>query len=326
VTVGAGDKMFWGRLAARLAGTPVVLSALHSTGWPDGVGRLNRWLTRWTDYFIAVASRHGQFLVDDEGFPAEKVTVIPNGVDTAAFRPDSDARSSARAAWNVPPDAPLFGIVAALRPEKNHLMFLRAAALIRHVIPDARFWMIGDGGEREKLTVAARSAGLADCVQLLGSRHDISQLLAAMDVFMLSSRNEANPVSILEAMSVGLPVVATDVGSVSETVTDGVTGYLVPAGDAERMARRGVQLAADLPRARCLGRVGRRRVVESWSLAKMVGGYEQLMETTYRRKAAVGNESVVSRDVVGRRALTAQLVQVEQAGTLSEEPTVGIRE
>jgi len=82
VTVGAGDKMFWGRLAARRVGVPVILSALHSTGWPDGVGRLNRLLTPITDGFIAVADSHGAFMIAEERFPAEKVFVIPNGVDT----------------------------------------------------------------------------------------------------------------------------------------------------------------------------------------------------------------------------------------------------
>src|SRR6185295_10849358 len=80
VTVGAGDKMFWGRLAARLAGVPVIASALHSTGWPDGIGRLNRMLTPWTDAFIGVADAHGRHLVDNERFPARKVHVIYNGV------------------------------------------------------------------------------------------------------------------------------------------------------------------------------------------------------------------------------------------------------
>ena len=87
VTVGAGDKMFWGRLAAYFARVPVIASALHSTGWPDGIGRLNRWLTPITDAFIAVADTHGQFLIDQERLPPEKVFVIPNGVDTSRFVP-----------------------------------------------------------------------------------------------------------------------------------------------------------------------------------------------------------------------------------------------
>ena len=97
VTVGAGDKMFWGRLAARRVGVPVIVSALHSTGWPDGVGRLNRLLTPITDAFIAVAASHGRFLIERTGFPADKVAVIPNGVDTQRFAPVYQRRRRAPA-------------------------------------------------------------------------------------------------------------------------------------------------------------------------------------------------------------------------------------
>ncbi len=127
VTVGAGDRMFWGRLAARAAGVPVILTALHSTGWPDVVGRLNKKLTRITDGFIAVAPSHGRYLTDTEGFPPEKVFVIPNGVDARHFCPQpSDGELRLR--LGVPKGAPVVGIVAALRPEKDHGLFLRVAS------------------------------------------------------------------------------------------------------------------------------------------------------------------------------------------------------
>ena len=127
VTVGAGDKMFWGRLAARWAGVPVILSAIHSTGWPDGVGRLNRCLTSITDGFIAVAKPHQQFLIEQVGFPKQKVHQIPNGIDTRRFVLDENARDEWRSRLQIPSDAPVCGIVAALRPEKNHELFLRIA-------------------------------------------------------------------------------------------------------------------------------------------------------------------------------------------------------
>ena len=130
VTVGAGDKMFWGRLAARWAGVPVVCSALHSTGWPDSVGRLNRLLTPITDAYIAVAAAHGKFLVEQLHFPAAKVHVIPNGIDIERFRPAGD-RLATRAALGLTPTTPIVGIVAALRPEKNHELLLRAAQTVR---------------------------------------------------------------------------------------------------------------------------------------------------------------------------------------------------
>ncbi|MEM6980687.1 MAG: glycosyltransferase, partial [Planctomycetota bacterium] len=131
VTVGAGDKMFWGRLAGRLAGVPAIASALHSTGWPDGIGRLNRLLTKMTDAFIGVADSHGEFLRDFEKLPASKVFVIRNGVDCDRFVPDPIAKDSVIGELNLPEEAQLIGIVAALRPEKNHQLLIRALAALR---------------------------------------------------------------------------------------------------------------------------------------------------------------------------------------------------
>lgn len=293
VTVGAGDKMFWGRLAARLAGVPVVASALHSTGWPDGVGRLNRLLTNQTDAFIAVAEPHGRFLVEFERFPAAKVRVIPNGVDTDRFTP-APRSAALREELGFGPTTPLVGILAALRPEKNHELFLAMADRVRREVPEARFVVIGDGPERANIERIAKERGLIDpqspersAVRLLGNRDDVPTLLAELDVLTLTSHNEANPVSILEAMSCGVPVVATDVGSVSGSVHDGETGYLVPAGDEAGLARRVAGLLDEPLHAQTLGDAGRRHVVENASLGVMVGGYERLLDELYEEKTGL---------------------------------------
>ncbi len=285
ITVGAGDKMFWGRLAAWRAGVPVVLSALHSTGWPDGVGRLNRWLTPLTDSFIAVAAAHGRHLVERERFPADKVRVIPNGVDAERFRPDPAARRAIRGEIAIADDAPVFSIVAALRPEKNHRLFVEAAALVRKECAAARFLVVGDGPERNSIEKAARDAGLGDSLLLLGTRGDVPQVLAASDGFVLTSHNEANPVSILEAMSTGLPVVATRVGSVAESVEDEITGFLVQPGDAQAIARHCVALACDVALRREMGGTARERVMRYWSLDAMVEGYQKLIADVYQSKS-----------------------------------------
>lgn len=276
VTVGAGDKMFWGRLAARLAGAPVVCSALHSTGWPDGVGRLNRMLTPLTDAFIAVAPPHGRFLVEVGGFPADKVCVIPNGIDTRRFAP-LPGPSRVRQELGIGPADPVVGILAALRPEKNHELFLEAAARVKRSLPTARFVVVGDGPRRALLERLTGQLGLEGHVHFLGSRSDVPEVLAALDVLALTSHNEANPVSILEALAVEKPVVATDVGSVHETVRHGETGWLVPAGDVEGLAARLVGLLTDPLEAQRMGAAGRRLVRETGSLDAMVAGYERLL-------------------------------------------------
>lgn len=284
VTVGAGDKMFWGRLAARLAGVRVVASALHSTGWPDGVGRLNRMLTPLTDAFIGVAKPHGEHLVKHERFPADKVHVIANGVDTERFSPPVDPAAD-RALLGLPPTAPVVGILAALRPEKNHELFLQAAARVAERLSDARFLVIGDGPQRRMLEQLTEQSGLSDKVRFLGSRSDIPDVLGAIDVLALTSHNEANPVSILEAMSVGKPVVATDVGSVGESVAPGETGYLAPAGDAKAIADRLLDLLGDPLAAREMGARGREVVRRHWSLEAMVAGYEELLARLHAEKS-----------------------------------------
>lgn len=284
VTVGAGDKMFWGRLAARSMKLPVVISALHSTGWPDGVGRANRLLTPLTDAFVAVAHAHGQFLVDFERFPAEKVHVIPNGIDTQRFQYSASARSAQRSVWGWDESTPVCGVVAALRPEKNLQLFLRAATLVLRDLPTAGFVIVGSGPEEAGLRAAATELGIADRVRFLGMRKDTPEILAGLDLFALTSDNEASPVSILEALSVERPVVATKVGSVPETVLENETGFLVPTGQAEPMAAAWLKVLSDRELGRQLGQTGRQRVVNHHSLQSMTNGYMDLIESIFTAK------------------------------------------
>ncbi len=296
VTVGAGDKMFWGRLAARRAQVPVVIAALHSTGWPDGVGRLNRLLTPLTDAFVAVAPAHGRHLIEQERFPRSRVVVIPNGVDTERFAPVPDAEAIRRE-LGIAPTAPVVTIVAALRPEKNHELFLDVASRVRRELPETRFIVVGDGPCRSALELNARERGLESAVHFLGSRDDIPRILTASDVFALTSHNEANPVSILEAMSVGRPVVATNVGSIYEVVEDRVSGRLVPPGDAGRFVPHLVELLNKPLQRQAMGDAGRRRVIERYSLDQMVRGYECLIKWLFRQKVRAKRQSGAPRGV-----------------------------
>ncbi|MCS7467944.1 glycosyltransferase [Stieleria sp. ICT_E10.1] len=281
ITVGAGDKMFWGRLAAFVAGVPVIASALHSTGWPDGVGRLNRTLTPLTDAFIAVADSHGKFLHQFEGFPQDKVHVIRNGVDCERFEPNEAHRREVREELQLDPETQLVGIVAALRSEKNHSLLVRAAARLRDRHPQLHWVVVGDGPERGAIERLAKELQVADRVHLLGTRHDTPRLLSALDVFTLCSLNEASPVSILEAFACEVPVVASDVGSVGETVIDDRTGRLFASEDLGAMSRAIEQLLGDPALRRRMGRAGRDLVLRTGSLESMVAGYQNLATSLY---------------------------------------------
>jgi glycosyltransferase involved in cell wall biosynthesis len=283
--------MFWGRLAAWRAGVPVIASALHSTGLPDHVEWLNRRLEPLTDAFIAVAQPHAEYLARCEGCPPRKVRVVPNGVDVERFRPLSPV-PRLREGLGLPPGAPVAAIVAALRPEKNHELFLRSAALALRAAPAAHFLIVGDGALRRQLEAQADDLGLAGVAHFLGTRSDIPELLSCVDALALSSHMEANPVSILEGLACEKPVVATRVGSIPATVKDGVNGYLVPAGDARRMAERLAALLNDKALARRLGQAGRRLVVADWSLERMVEGYQDLIHEIYCAKVVRRTEFI----------------------------------
>jgi len=298
VTVGTGgDKMFWGRLAAWRAGVPVILSALHSTGLPDHVELPNRLLAPITDGFIGCAKPHGEYLVRAEGCPRHKVFVVPNGVDTERFRPLAPP-PGLREQIGLPADAPTAAIVAALRPEKNHELFFDAAALVLRRLPQARFLVIGDGARRAMLQERVDQLGLSDAVHFLGTRSDVPELLSLVNVLVLSSHMEANPVSILEGLACGKPVVATRVGSVPETVQHGTTGSLVEPGNVDQLASALGDLLESPETAAALGRAGRELVVSSWSLDGMVAGYQNLIQDIYQAKAGGRRHRAVAAVVV----------------------------
>ncbi len=282
VTVGAGDKMFWGRLAARRAGVPVIVSALHSTGWPDNIGRLNRMLTPVTDAFVAVAQPHREYLIREERLPESKVRLIPNGIDTDWFVRDAAARARWRQRWQIPTEAQVCGIVAALRPEKNHELFLSVAESVASQFQNAFFLVVGDGVCRPALETLASRLECRQRIRFTGNSQDIVGALSAMDLFSLTSHNEASPVSILEAMACRLPVVAPRVGSIDRAVLDQRTGFLVSANDQPGFVRSWSRLLQDPELACQFGEAARQHVLEYGSLDLMIRGYMDLIEELYR--------------------------------------------
>ena len=290
ITVGAGDKMFWGRLAARHAKVPVILSALHSTGWPDGVGRLNRMLTGITDGFIAVAKDHARYQIEQERFPESKVFMIPNGIDTDRFQFSQTLRDHWREECGIPADSPVMGIVAALRSEKNHAQFIDAAAKVLRERNNAHFVIVGEGPERELIENKVAEHAIEKNVHLLGSIDDIPGVLSMIDIFALTSHNEASPVSILEAMSCERPVVAPNVGSIHESVLEGKTGFLVDAGDTGAAADRWLRLINDSNLRDQMGSAARKHVIANGSLTSMTDGYMDLVEKLYSQKFGKWNQ------------------------------------
>jgi sugar transferase (PEP-CTERM/EpsH1 system associated) len=277
----------YGALGARLAGIgggrPRVVHTKHGRNEIDGrpvspVQRrrvlLNRVAAALSDRVVAVGDDTASVALEIERVPAAKVITIGNGVDTAAFRPRAGA-AAARAHLGAPAEGFHVGCVARLAPVKDHRTLIEAFARLRTIRPDAHLTLVGDGPERSAISEHVARLDLDRAVTFAGERADVAPLLAAFDVFALASRSEGISLTLLEAASAGLPVVATRVGGNEEVVIEGKTGFLVPPGDPAALADA-LDSVAERPDRATLGAAGRARVERRFSVERMARAYGDL--------------------------------------------------
>ncbi len=239
---------------------------------------LDRLANRLTDHIVAVSASTRDFLIWQEGVPAEKITLIYNGVDLKRFPPAAEA--GGRAAWRrargLPDEAPVVAGVGRLRPQKNFPLFLRAAREVLQEIPQARFVIAGEGPDRDDLETLARDLGIAPQVHFMSYVSDMSALYAGVDVLLMTSLAEGTPLTVLEALAVGVPVVATRVDGVGEVLEDGQDAFLVPPGDVAACARRTCRLLQDRALARRFSQAGQKRVRERYTALTMTRQVENI--------------------------------------------------
>ncbi len=279
----------YGTLAARLAGVPVAVRTEHSIHYPGRAfrfyGPVEAMLTRLTDRVICVceaarASHAPRFRGLEERF-----VTIANGIAEA---PPPRPRAQTRAALGIPPAAAVALTVGSLTPQKSQDVLLRAMAVARRRAPGAVLLVAGEGRLRERLQALHAELGLGDAVRFLGPRNDVPDLMAACDVFVLSSSREGLSVTLLEAMRAARAAIATAVGGNAEAVADGVTGRIVPVGDVAEMAGALADLLADEQRRAVLGAAGRERWRERFTAARMVGETEALYREALARRGRGG--------------------------------------
>lgn len=213
--------------------------------------------------------------------------VVSPPVDTSRFRADADSRADVRREFGIGEDAPVVGQVAAISPKKGLEYFVRAAALIAQVHPEVRFLIVGSAhglheAYFEDLKRLQANLGLSDTqVYWLGDRADTERYYAAMDVFTMSSipNSEGTTTTSMEALACEVPVVATNVGAVSEVVVDGENGYLVRPNDPEELAQRVNVLLQDVGRRHDFGATGRRRTIENFDVNVCVERYVKAFES-----------------------------------------------
>ena len=267
---------------ARMVGVPAVIASRR--WWTEtprpGHGAANRVVFRFAHAVVANTPAVAD-LTASEGVASHKIHVVPNFLDEESFGPPAaEVAEDLRGEFEVPPESPLVGIVALLRPEKDHLTLLRAAGRLSRKHPDAHYLLIGEGECRTEIEAERRRLRLEDRVHLAGLREGLGNLHHLFDVSVLCSRSEAFSNSLLEAMAAGNPVVASDVGGNPDAVKHGETGLLFPVGDDGALAAALDRLLDDPSLARRLGAAGRdvarRRYTPGAALSSLHGLYDSL--------------------------------------------------
>ena len=271
----------WGTLlegwvGARLAGVPVLIHGEHGTMMEKKRNIfLQRFLWKRFGQVLSVSSAHRDKLCRIIGFPKEKISVIVNGVDTEKFHPGSN-NPLIRQQLGIQEGHVVIGAVGRLVPVKNHALLVHAMKLLLETNPKVSLVIVGDGPLEGELRELVKDNGLSSRVFFTGRRSDIDQVLQSFDIFVLSSLSEGLSNTVLEAMSCGLPVVATDVGGNSEMVRHDETGFLVPSGKPQEMATA-LSLLVQNPEGRMMmGKIGRKRIEDHFSMDQMIRNYELL--------------------------------------------------
>jgi glycosyltransferase involved in cell wall biosynthesis len=271
---------FYGVTARLLYHRPPILFTEHGRHHPDYPRRkrivANRLLLSRRDRVVGVGGAVRQALIQNEGIPADRVGVIYNGINVAPFADGAVDRAAVRRELGVAAEDLVALQVARLDYLKDHATALRTVKRLADWQRPVRLVLVGEGPELPAIQELIRRQNLEPVVRLLGLRRDVARLLHAADLFLLTSISEGIPLTVIEAMAAGLPVVATAVGGVPEVVKDGRTGLLAPAGDDARLAEQIVRLASDPALRAEMGEAGRARAIQQFSQTQMHDQYLRL--------------------------------------------------
>lgn len=280
-TIDSPLPMAWAGLARRRGWVERYCIGYHSH---VRIGRLwQRYLAERialpvADRVIALSDSHRRALQARYHLPNSRLVVIPNGVDTHFLKPP-DSPSACKQQLGFDPSTPLVSIVAQLRPEKNHRLFIEAARRVHPSDPQARFLIVGSGPLREELEAQVKKLQAEGYVHFLGLRQDLPLIWGASDIGVLCSSTEALPISLIEAGACGVPAVATRVGGIEEVIQHERTGLLVPPADPQALAAAILSLLADPVKRAELGERFLHTVRERFSMEHAIESYAALFHS-----------------------------------------------
>lgn len=277
----SGIDSWVGALAAKLAGTPVLVRTRHlniplKRSWLNFVHYL-------PDALVTCGEAMRRQLVENCGFPAEGLANIPTGIDFSRFQP-TKSREVMRRELGLAPDAWAVLMVGIIRGVKRHEVALRAFQAVAETRPNAMLFLAGEGPMRPDMERLAAELDISDKVHFLGHREDVPDLMAASDLLLLTSRSEGVPQAVTQALGMGLPVVATAVGGVPELVIHEKTGLLVPPENPQAVAEAMMRLMDDPQLTIRLEQEGRRHALSEFSLDAMLDKTERLFESLLAQK------------------------------------------
>ncbi|MBX9789759.1 MAG: glycosyltransferase [Pirellulales bacterium] len=263
---------------------PPILFTEHGRWFPDFPRPkrmlFNRLFMGSRDRAVGVGEAVRRALVDNEGLPPDRVSVIYNGVDLAPYRAclsdRQGIRTRVRADLGVSESELVLAQIARLDDLKDHATAVRAMSRIAAAVPSSLLLIVGDGPERAIIQKLIGELGVGRNVRLIGTRCDVPEILQAADLFLLSSKSEGIPLTVIEAMAAKLPVVATDVGGLSEIVVPGVTGWLMPAGNDAALAAAAIELLQNASQRAAFGEQGFARACERFDENRMHREYQAL--------------------------------------------------
>lgn len=287
---------FLGRLAAKAVGGSAVVYTPNGLSFLADQSRAKRrlYLTleqlagRLCDCIIAVSPSERETLIRHRIAPDKKIACIYLGIDPDPL-PKGFDRQALRATLGIPDGAYVIGTLARASAQKNPRLFVEAAALLLRDAPEAYFIWCGDGELRAEAEARAQELGIAARCHFIGHREDAQQVLAAFDLFWLTSDYESFGMATTEAMALRLPVVATNVLGTCDVVVPNVTGILVPPRDPAALAQASFGLLSDHARAQAFGNAGRARVLDRFTHQRMLGATASLYQSlarAYSSKAA----------------------------------------
>ncbi|MBI3097392.1 MAG: glycosyltransferase [Planctomycetes bacterium] len=277
-----------GTLGAWLAGVPVRIATKHNEDQylrSAGPRFIGRGIARLQNRVVAISQAVSGFAVGTGRLPAEKMRVIPYGIDAARAIPSrKEAQARLRAACGATEETHVFAAVGRLAAQKGHSDLLDALSRISPP-PPVMAALIGAGPLEGELKSKAKSLGIEDRVRFLGFCPEAPELIAGADALVLPSRWEGFGMVLLEAMRVGVPIVATRVGAIPEVVADGETGRLVPAGDPPALAAAIREVVDDPRKGAAWGEAGRRRLRLHFTREKMCEAWAETYQEVVDRTA-----------------------------------------